>query len=292
MLLNLPPELIQLVLQHSTTPSFLQVALCCRALHEIASSSREVILHHLHRTPGLKVDTRSLKTRQLFQLLMKRSLQQLYGSQFFAKCTTFCFDDFALDAQASSLASHGDRDIALVLKGRQDVYVFQAKDGQLHLKTQLRPPQDQPGRIEVLKTAFDREGGVNVLHRLVPAIDEDGVDTAHPFVRHAIQSGPRVSVYMARHSLQTLDEPVRMCAFPDHAEYEPLALAAAGESTFAISWQHLRESDDYEVVLYNSPRQSTSNTPGIIGTLHFFAIRFTQCSRYKDSLVIGQYAII
>ncbi|KAF4217118.1 hypothetical protein CNMCM8980_006418 [Aspergillus fumigatiaffinis] len=264
MLLDLPPELIQLVLQSSTTPSFLQVALSCRALHEIASSSREVILHHLHRTPGLKVDTRSLKTRQLFQLLMKRSFQQLYGAQFSAKCTTFCFEQFALDARASSLASHGDRDIALVLKGRQDVYVFQAKDGKLHLKAQLRSSEDQTGMIEVLKTAFDREGGVNVLHRLVPAIDEDGFGATHPFVRHAIRSGPRGSVYMARHSLQTLNEPIRMCAFPDHVEYEPLALAAAGESTFAISWQHFRESDDYEVVLYNSPKQSSSNTPGVI----------------------------
>ncbi|KAF7171402.1 hypothetical protein CNMCM5623_003771 [Aspergillus felis] len=244
-------------------PETFDAALSCRALHEIASSSREVILHHLHKTPGLKVDTRSLKTRQLFQLLMKRSFQQLYGAQFLAKCTTFCFEDFALDARASSLASHGDRDIALVLKGRDDVYVFQAKDGKLHLKAQLRSPEDQQGRIEVLKTAFDREGGVNVLHRLVPAIDEDGFGATHPFVRHAIRSGPRVSVYMARHSLQTLNEPIRMCAFPDHAEYEPLALAAAGESTFAISWQHFREGDDYEVVLYNSPKQSSGNTPEI-----------------------------
>jgi hypothetical protein len=195
---------------------------------------------------------------------MKRSFQQLYGAQFSAKCTTFCFEQFALDARASSLASHGDRDIALVLKGRQDVYVFQAKDGKLHLKAQLRSSEDQTGMIEVLKTAFDREGGVNVLHRLVPAIDEDGFGATHPFVRHAIRSGPRVSVYMARHSLQTLNEPIRMCAFPDHVEYEPLALAAAGESTFAISWQHFRESDDYEVVLYNSPKQSSSNTPGVI----------------------------
>ncbi|GIC94752.1 F-box domain protein [Aspergillus udagawae] len=289
MLLDLPPELIQLVLQCSTTPSFLQAALSCRALHEIASSSREVILHHLHKTPGLNVDTGSLKTRQLFQLLMKRSFQQLYGAQFSAKCTTFCFEDFALDARASSLASHGERDIALVLKGRQDVYVFQAKDGKLHLKAQLRSPEDQPGRIEVLKTAFDGEGGVNVLHHLVPAINEDGFGATHPFVRHAIRSGPRVSVYMARHSLQTLNEPIRMCAFPDHAEYEPLALAAAGESTFAISWQHVRESDDYEVVLYNSPKQSSSNTPEVIGTLRFFAVQVHPVLQYKDSLVIGHH---
>jgi hypothetical protein len=64
-----------------------------------------------------------------------------------------------------------------------------------------------------------------------------------------------------------------MCAFPDHVEYEPLALAAAGESAFAISWQHFRESDDYEVVLYNSPKQSSSNTPGVIGTLRFSAVQ-------------------
>ncbi|KAH1840878.1 hypothetical protein KXX54_002294 [Aspergillus fumigatus] len=282
MLLNLPPELIQLVLQSSTTPSFLQVAFSCRTLYEIASSSREVILHHLHKTPGLKVDTHSLKTRQLFQLLMKRSFQQLYGAQFSAKCTTFCFEHFALDARASSLASHGDRDIALALKGRQDVYVLQAKDGKLHLKAQLRSSEDQQGRIEVLKTAFDREGGVNVLYRLVPAMDEDGFGATHPFVRHAIQSGPRVTVYMARHSLQTPNEPIRVCAFPDHAEYEPLALAAAGESTFAISWQHFRESDDYEVVLYNSPKQSSSNTPGVIDC-NYNAITLIDGNRQRQS---------
>ena len=50
MILTLPPELIQLVLQNCSTCAFLEVAFSCRTVYEIASTCREVLLHHLQRT--------------------------------------------------------------------------------------------------------------------------------------------------------------------------------------------------------------------------------------------------
>ncbi|BAE65394.1 unnamed protein product [Aspergillus oryzae RIB40] len=259
MLLQLPTELIQLVFQYSTTTAFLQAAFSCRTLYAIASNCREILLHHLYQTPGLNEDLLPADSKQLFRVLQKRASQQLYGAQFTASCTCFHFGSLVLDVKASSLAPSEHQTFALVYKGHEDIQLFRTENGQLQLKACLKPQRLQPGVVEVLRTAFDADDGLYVLQRFTSTAEESP-DSEHPFIKQAFNTYTRGQVYLIRYSLQSRQDPVRVCTFPDHAEYEPLALAAAHRDTFAISWQHSRESEEYEVVLYNSQSASSAHS--------------------------------
>lgn len=82
MLLNFPTEIVQLVLLRCATPDFLHAAVACRALFSIASSTRELLLHHLATTPGPPVDdsdSASESTPELFRTLARRAVVHLYG---------------------------------------------------------------------------------------------------------------------------------------------------------------------------------------------------------------------
>lgn len=267
MLLDLPLELIQLVLQSANTPTYLQAAFACRTLYEIASSCRTVILHHVHQTPGFTSNVQHLETRRLFQLLVNRSFQQLYGAQFRASCKTFGFEPQAIDTQASSLAPFGNPNLVLISKGQPDVFLFQAgNEGLLLPGTRLELPWEQPGTVEVLKTTSPQEHDVYVLYRVTPTIDKDDPDAAHPFVKHALQSSSSGMVYLAHFDLRTPYPNIRMCAFPDHINYEALAFAVADQDTFAISWKHVHESSGHEVLLYTVLDETPNEASKIIGS--------------------------
>lgn len=267
MLLDLPLELIQLVLQSASTPTYLQAAFSCRTLYEIASSCRTVILHHLYQTPGFTTNVQYLETRRLFQLLVNRSLQQLYGAQFRASSKTFSFEPQAIDVQASFLGLSGNPNLVLISKGQPDVFLFQAGNGGLLLPgTRLELPWDQPGTVEVLKTTSPQEHDVYVLYRLTPTIDKDDPGAEHPFVKHALQSSLGGMVYLAHFDLRTPYPNIRMCAFPDHINYEALAFAVADQDTFAISWKHVHESSGHEVSLYTVLDETLNEESKIIGS--------------------------
>ncbi|KAF9892387.1 hypothetical protein FE257_002164 [Aspergillus nanangensis] len=272
MLLHLPPELIQLVLQHCSTPAFVEASFSCRALYEIASNCREPILHHLRQTPGLEPDFQLLTSKQLFRLLIQRAFQQLYGAQFHADCTTFKFDSHIIDVKASSFSKSDNTIIALTKRGHDTVSLFRVHEGNLRCITHLQPFRPQPGVVEVLRTTFDNANGVYVLQRFTPIVDGNGPGAGHPFVRQAFQTSPRGEIYLVRYPIQAPNDPIQVCNFPDHTEFEPLALAATQGDTFAISWQHVREENETEVVLYNAQAQSSSNDmPGVTGLfVHFF----------------------
>lgn len=263
MLLDLPPELIQLILKHSTCTSYLQAASSCRTLFRIASSSREVILSQLHRTPGVNSGLALLKTEQLFQLLLKRSAEQLYWTRFTATCKVFDFESQIIDARASSLSSSGSY-LALVLKGQPTVFRFHVGNGRLSFKGYLEPPPPlHPGAIEVLKTEISEDGGVYVLQRFIPTYAKEDLDAKHPFIMHALRSRPRGSIYLAHYEQHT--DQVRMCAFPDNDGYEPLAFAVGNEETFAIAWER-GLANELEVVLYTGVEEFTTNETGVVGS--------------------------
>lgn len=284
MLLNLPLELIQLVLLYSRTPDLLQVAFSSRVLYEIITDSREVLLRHLHRTPGintdLDTDLRSLKPNQLFGLLLKYAPQQLYGAQFYADCTTFSFPGHAIDAKASSFAHRDDKTVVLTARGQETLHVYQARDGQIQHRALLQSPLAQQGISEILRTGFDGENGLYVLQRFTPTFDERDVDREHTFVKDAIQASATGQIFLVRHSLDSPHNPTRICSFPEHTEYRPLAFAAANKDVFAISWQHTRDDTCFEVILYTvqteSPVDPVSNSTGWLLFLNVYVACFSE----------------
>ncbi|KAL4915157.1 hypothetical protein BDW62DRAFT_130901 [Aspergillus aurantiobrunneus] len=269
MLLDLPLELTQLVLLNCTTPAFFQAALTCRALYGIASDSREVLVHHLRRTPGPPLNTSSLNTSHLFPLLKERAYKQLYGSQFNASCITFKLDDQEPNIRASSLALYaGEILVFTTSRDQSAVQILQVREGQVAPLSQAKLHWNQAGSIEILKTAFDGSDRIYVLHRFTSFVEERDLDVDHPFVKEARESSRNGFVYLTCHSLQFPNDPVRVTTFPENVDFEPSALAVAVDGTFAISWSH-RMFPNHKVVLYTiSDELEYDFAPDIVGFFH------------------------
>ncbi|OXV06782.1 hypothetical protein Egran_05451 [Elaphomyces granulatus] len=265
-LLDLPTELIQLVLQSASTPSFLQAAVCCRTLFRIASTSREVILHHLDQVPGYAQEFKPLATKQLFGLLRRRAEKQLYGANFNTNRELYCFAGQTIDAGASSIATSGNPNTALVLKGDDTVRLFHTENGSVTQEGLLIFPYEQPGTAEILHSTFSGEDeGIFVLFRFTPEAaekeeqeegdddddDDNGdIDMSHPFVKHAAESNPSSDTLVLVHYDFSTQAIISIFRFPDCNHLEPIALAAASRDTFAIYWCDLEFQDDYDVILY------------------------------------------
>lgn len=239
----------------------------CRTMYEIATHCREVLVHHLQRTPGaLPADLRSMHAKELFQLLLRQASQQLYGAQFHADCVTFKPWISSLDVKASIVVRREILTLALVFREQDCIHLFQVIGGGLRPQARLELQWCRPGAVEILKTAFDGDDTLYILHRFRPSLNDSDDYARHPFVRHAMQLGTDTTVYLSRYSIESPHGPVRICAFPDHADYEPLALAAARGGIFAISWQHAQDISDLEVTLYICSSESNCDMrPGVIG---------------------------
>jgi hypothetical protein len=247
MLLQLPTELIQLVLRNCDTSTYFQAAFSSRRLYEIASSSRAVIVHQLHNTPGWNDGIEVHQTRHLFGELMKRSYGQLDGAEHYA-IPTYKYQNRVIDYHASTMEASEDSVRALlVFRGHSTVHLVDMSHGG-QTEVQLKSPGQDIGEVEIIQTAFDGHGGVYVLHRFKPFLDQE-LDTDHPFVKHALESHPNGSIHLAYHRLNSRENTIRMYDFPEWREYRPLALSVSNDK-FAISWQNMLDPDDHDVVLY------------------------------------------
>ena len=247
MLLRLPTELIQLILRSCDTPAYFQAAFSSRRLYEVASSSREVILHQLHNTPGWNDGIEDYQTRHLFGELMRRSYEQLDGAEHYAN-PTYEYQNRVIDYHASTIEASEDGIRALfVFKGHSTVHLIDMSDGN-RTEVKLKSPGQDLGEVEIIQTAFGEKGGVYVLHRFKPFFDQE-LDTDHPFVKHALESCPNGSIHLAYHRLNPRANTIRMYDFPECRGYKPLALSVSNNK-FAISWQNTLDPFDHDVVLY------------------------------------------
>ncbi|EKV15892.1 hypothetical protein PDIG_22470 [Penicillium digitatum PHI26] len=247
MLLQLPTELIQLVLRNCDTPAYFQAAFSSRRLYEIASGSREVIIHQLQDTPGWNDGIDVHQTRHLFGELMRRSSEHLGGAEHSAN-PTYEYQNRVIDYHASTIeASENGIRALLVFKGHSTVLLVNRSDGD-RTEVQLKSPGQDIGEVEIIQTAFDGYHGVYVLHRFKPFLDQD-LDTDHPFVKHALESCPNGSIHLAYHHLNLRANTIRMYDFPESRDYRPLAFSVAN-GKFAVSWQSMLDPFDHEVVLY------------------------------------------
>ncbi|PYH47265.1 putative protein tyrosine phosphatase (Pyp1) [Aspergillus saccharolyticus JOP 1030-1] len=211
--------------------------------------------------------------------------QQLYGARFRSDCVTFQSDISSINVKASVLASTGTSALALVFREQECIKLFHIVEGGLRPQAHLELQWCRPGAVEILKTSFDGDDTLYVLHRFKPSLEDSDCYARHTFVRHAMQSGTDTTVYLSRYSLASLYGTVRICAFPDHANYEPLALAAARGGIFAISWQHNQDTSDIEVILYISSSESDCEIrPEVIGLQSRLARGLPP---YDNSSVVG-----
>lgn len=247
MLLQLPTELIQLILQNCDTPAYFQAAFASSRLYEIASSSREVIIHQLHHTPGWNHGIEAHQTRYLFDRLKRRSYKQLDGAEYHTE-PTYEYQNRVIDCRASILeTSENNLRALLVFKGHSTVHLVDISHGN-RTEIELKSPGQNIGEVEIIQTTPDGDRGIYVLHRFKPLLDQE-LDTNHPFVKHALTSHPNGSIHLAYHHLNNRKRGIRMFDFPEWRDYRPLALAVTNDK-FAISWQNTFDPFDHDVVLY------------------------------------------
>ena len=282
-LLDFPVEIIQLILYHSTTPSFLQASYSCRTLFEVASTCREVVLHHLQHVPGftlglgLQEQTKDMSTPDLSLLLRRRASAHLFGANFSADQTCFNFPRIgdggygSIKVPASSVAPFPEINAVLVRGGHGNdgdtVHLFDVHNEIVTPRGMLEPPYDHPGKVEILKTVFSTPRLISVLQRYTPnsVFDQSSHPHESSFVRTAMMPFRTSGIHLVHYTLCYGDEEVeepKLCSFPDHPNHIPITLAVASESTFAISWKNSDDESIHEVVLYTMEEEDVETTPG------------------------------
>ncbi|EGE05165.1 F-box domain-containing protein [Trichophyton equinum CBS 127.97] len=224
-LLDLPVELLQLVLKCCSTPSFLQLIRTCSTLLTIAKTCREVLRYQLFKLPGLLetedgVPLQGLSTAHLYQELMSRAASHLYGANFHSDTTLYAMEEGMIDTKASSFFPTPPEEpqyfahpsLALVPRGSASVYLY------LMGHPSLRPEEtmlsagkleylsDIPGDIEILRVVNSRSypNIISVLQRYRPPANPADSPSMHPFVEDTM-----MPYYSARVRLvhYTIDSP-------------------------------------------------------------------------------------
>ncbi|KUL88141.1 hypothetical protein ZTR_04144 [Talaromyces verruculosus] len=283
MLLNLPAELVQLVLKHCCISAFLQAALTCRTLYTIASSSRDVILHHMKTNPGSGFrkqtdqksddDAERLTTRELFLLLRRGASEHLlYGEPGFDR-TIYTFDGKVIDISASSLCNKKDeKAIALVFKGDERIYhCLAGADGRIQIEnTQtcslpFLMPLLNAERVNIIKSTYATDHK-HLLGILVKAdeqsskTDDDDAESAPSFFSQELQRERErtQNAYFMLFLEATSRQPVRagdyrmtICEIEAEDDFKVNAVAAKDYQEFAISWEQINGTN-HNVEMYKA----------------------------------------
>ncbi len=174
---SFPPEILQNIFYFTTSTTFFQLIQVSRKFFEIASESRELILHHLRHVPGIKLglDDRTVSTSVLFLIFRQRAASHLYGVNFTAECRNLEPSHAIFDPRASCLTMEND--------GCDSCVVFK---NSLHVKCNLHnnssygdtiysPYGDGRAKIiQVVQAVYC----ISVLYAWAPP-QEDAEDTSH-----------------------------------------------------------------------------------------------------------------
>ena len=281
---HLPLEILQLILRHCTTPSFLQVVSTCHKLWDLASKSREVVLHHLFQVPGIKLglDDFSTSTEELFLGFRRRAALHLFGVNLHADRTDFRFRNSQINLSASSLARFSSPNVALVIGDK--VRLYDVRNGEAVLCRDLPSPFWDREGAAVLKVAFSQLGDVAVLHSN-PKDHDYGTENdlnlreSNPFIIRA-QETNREELFLihyrvcARCDAPATGNPVVYRIF-SHKGYVPVSLAVFSRTRMAIVLSRgfmSRETDwaltETAVVLFDTRKLSGSTCYTYSGGQH------------------------
>ncbi|GBF60176.1 hypothetical protein TMEN_2582 [Trichophyton mentagrophytes] len=275
-LLDLPVELLQLVLKCCSTPSFLQLIRTCSTLLTIAKTCREVLRYQLFKLPGLLetedgVPLQGLSTAHLYQELMSRAASHLYGANFHSDTTLYAMEEGMIDTKASSFFPTPPEEpqyfahpsLALVPRGSASVYLY------LMGHPSLRPEEtmlsagkleylsDIPGDIEILRVVNSRSypNIISVLQRYRPPANPADSPSMHPFVEDTMMPYYSARVRLVHYTIDSPKgrwRPTVFTVFPTELEemYTPLAIDVVDQECVVVSWQHKESPRTTKVCLH------------------------------------------
>jgi hypothetical protein len=259
-LLDLPLELLQLILKQCSTTSLLQASFTCHALFAIASTCREVVIHHLSLAPGLPagaLESSTPPTKQLFSLLRKRAALHLYGAEFGIDSVTYTLRNGSIDPRACAIRRWGNPNLAIVEREHGVVRLYHAVSGAIEPVCTLEQPLKGP--VEVLRVVMT-ENTVSVLQRPLPKTSNN-LHNLHPYVKSALFPFYGCSAHLVHYHRKAADMPfsyVTLATLEEFDEWEPVAFDVAerpdekAPHTVAMSWQH-RVDNRRMVVVHSTP---------------------------------------
>ena len=176
---SFPSEILQNVFYFTTATTFFQVIQVNRKFFEIASESRELILHHLRYLPGIKLglDDRSISTYELFLILRQRAASHLCGVNFTADCHNLepsLKGGTIFDPRASCLTVESDSCVVFqhICRVRLNLH-----NNAAYGDTIENPYGD--GRARIVQVV-QRSYYVSVLYAWTPPEKDPAEDTSHP----------------------------------------------------------------------------------------------------------------
>lgn len=256
MLLDLPTELIQIILGYTSPSAYIQAATCCKSLYSITSESRDLVLAHLRRTPGVKRDTKLCSTQQLFTLLQRRITDLLLNASFYADQTTYTSNGKKHDVGASSIGRIG-KFAVLALAFKEDAridLVYVDPNGAVSLKRSFdcSPPEPEECPGTIVKTTFANNHSLAVLVRGHTIKAKN--DTDHVFAEQLRNYSADSFYYYFFYIPLLWNSFPKICRLYGRANFEPRALACTKNPImrFAISWQDRFDDRDHEVIFYRT----------------------------------------
>jgi hypothetical protein len=238
LILDLPPELLQMILLYSSTPSFVHLIRTCRTLFDLAAQSREVVQHHLNNVPGEKhvISSNLTSTKTLFLIFRRRAAASLQGINVTAQRRDFI--SFApIDVNASSVTPTNSYNVALVRKGDPFVDIFEAFQGNLKFRGVVRPPSDKRKEYKPLQTAFDQMNNIYVLYSIaikVTSADQSEVHIEPP--TGAILTRAGLFALSRPHHSWDISDIVGKNPAKDAKSVRPIGMSAFGGNKVSIAW--------------------------------------------------------
>ncbi|KAF3481019.1 F-box domain-containing protein [Arthroderma uncinatum] len=283
-LLELPVELLQLVVKSCSTPSYLQVIRTCRTLYSIGTTCREVVRHQLSQMPGLQVTESgtpldSQSTAALYKELRKRAAAHLYGAHFHSDVTLHTLDGRVIDTKASCLFSdpyhtpwnRPQQTLALVPRGGDSVYLYHMGEsssgngvdaGPMVFLDKIEPLSDFPGKIEILRVISSRSHPemISVLQRYEPPEQTTDLPSLHPFVGEAMMPYYSARIRLIHYSYASSARrwrPEAFTVFPREFEddFLPRAIDVVDQEFVVVSWQHKESPEGSKVCLHKYNHQ-------------------------------------
>ena len=256
-LLMLPTEILVAILRKLTTPSFLQTFVTCHKLFDLVAGSRDIITHHLHQIPGIKLglEDATLETDALFLILRQRAAENLYGAVFNADCRDLRLSQGTLDPAASCLVDTTDYiGMSIVLKESINVRHYSSQ-GVLKTHDAEDRHYHDPSRERVLQVVHWKST-VTILYSWEPPIPSPApkcCSKAYPFhpnvkmdddTDELEEKRPRIQYYLKHFNAYTNDPP-EVFDIPDTSKgtrtrcgqrLVPLHLAVHNRLRCAILW--------------------------------------------------------
>jgi hypothetical protein len=246
LLINLPPELLQLILLYSSTPSFVQWIRTCHTLFDLAAESRDVITHHMDNisTGKLVLSCGTVSTQELFLIFRRRAAASLQGVSITADRRDYYFPTASVDVGASCLTSKNDHNIALVRRGASSVQVYEVSQGQIKLRRVLDLECKDESTSRPLRTAFDELNNMYVLFSIEessrkfsdPSNPCQEPSAAGDVTATSSLTRVRLSALTSPHDSWDIGEMISGDSSKEAKPGRPISMAAQGGNKVSIAW--------------------------------------------------------